>query len=102
MQRKTKKWSLLEKINEYVLNHPLAGISKSEFIEAVSTVFHLRNTYPDKFDDEIFELTKDLKSHLSDSIIIIAINTVKKVLFKPEFLTEEIRKEIEIWDRAED
>ncbi|HEC37601.1 hypothetical protein LCGC14_0471580 [marine sediment metagenome] len=93
---------ILDKINEYVLIHPITHSYESEFLEAVSTVDYLKKRSPDKLDDEIFAKTKEIKQHLKDSIVVIAINTVKKLLFKPEFLTEEVRREIDIWDKAED
>ncbi len=93
---------ILDKINEYVLNHPVTYNYESEFLEAVSTVQYIKKRYPDMLDDEIFAKTKEIKDYLKDSIVVIAINTVKKLLFKPEFLTEEVQKEIDIWDKAED
>jgi len=97
-----KELKILDKINEYVLIHPINNTYESEFLEAVSTIRYLKNKYPDMLDDEMFAKTKEIKQHLKDSIIVIAINTVKKLLFKPEFLTEEVQKEIDIWDKAED
>ena len=97
-----KDLNILDKISEYVLNHPITLEYESEFLEAVATVRYLKNKYSDMLDDEIFAKTKEIKQHLKDSIIVLAINTVKKLLFKPEFLTEEARKEMDIWDKAED
>jgi len=97
-----KELKILDKINEYVLNHPINNTYESEFLEAVSTILYLKNKYPDMLDDEIFSKTKEIKHHLKDSIIVIAINTAKKLLFKPEFLSEEVQEEIDIWDKAED
>jgi len=97
-----KDIEILDKINEYVLIHPINNTYESEFLEAVSTIRYLKNRYPDMLDDEMFAKTKEIKQYLKDSIIVIAINTVKKLLFKPEFLTEEVQKEIDIWDKAED
>ena len=93
---------ILDKINEYVLIHPVTNDYESEFLEAVSTVHYLKNKDPAMLDDEIFAKTKEIKQYIKDSIVVIAINTVKKLLFKPEFLTEEVQKEIDIWDKAED
>lgn len=93
---------VLDKINEHVLIHPVTNDYESEFLEAVSTVQYLKKKYSDMLDDEIFVRTKELKQHLKESIVVIAINTVKKLLFKPEFLNEEVQKEIDIWDKAED
>lgn len=93
---------ILDKINKHVFLHPITNTYESEFLEAVSTVRYLKNKYPDMLDDEIFAKTKEIKQHLKESIIVIAINTVKKLSFKPEFLTKEVQKEIDIWDKAED
>ncbi|MHA1730042.1 MAG: hypothetical protein ACTSWY_15135 [Promethearchaeota archaeon] len=97
-----KDIEILDKINEYVLIHPINNTYESEFLEAVSTILYLKNRYPIMLDDEMFAKIKEIKQHIKDSIIVIAINTVKKLLFKPEFLTEEVQKEIDNWDKAED
>ena len=93
---------VLDKINEYVLIHPVTNDYESEFLEAVSTVRYLKKKYSNLLDDDIFVRTKEIKQHLKESLIVIAINTVKKLLYKPEFLTEEVQEEIDIWDKAED
>ncbi|MFX0141448.1 MAG: hypothetical protein ACFFDN_47865, partial [Candidatus Hodarchaeota archaeon] len=92
----------LDKINEYVLLHPVTNDYESEFLEAVSTVRYLKKKYSNLLDDEIFVRTKEIKQHLKESLIVIAINTVKKLLYKPELLTEEVQEEIDKWDKAED
>lgn len=97
-----KDLEILDKINEYVLIHPITNNFEFEFLEAVSTARYLKNRYPDMLDDEIFAKIKEIKQHLKDSIIVIAINTVKKLFFNSELLTEEVRREIDIWDKAED
>jgi uncharacterized protein YwgA len=97
-----KDLEILNKINEYILIHPITKEYESEFLEAVSTVRYLKNKYPNVLDDEIFVKTKEIKQHLKESLIVIAINTVKKLLFKPEFLTDKVKEEIDLWDKAED
>jgi uncharacterized protein YwgA len=93
---------ILDKINEYVLIHPVTNDYELEFLEAVSTVRYLKKKYSNMLDDEIFATTKEIKQHLKESLIVLAINTVKKLLFKPEFLTKEVQEEIDKWDKAED
>ena len=70
--------------------------------DAVATVLSLKKLHPDMMDDEILTATRQFKNNLEDSVIIVAINEVKKLLFKPEYLTEEIRAEMELWDNARD
>ena len=38
------------------------------------------------------------KSHLSDSEITLSINNVKKLTFKQEYLSHEIKEEIALWE----
>ena len=45
---------------------------------------------------------KALKPYLCDSTIGIATNQVKELFFKPDYLTDDIKEEIEAWDSVED
>ncbi|MHA2008699.1 MAG: hypothetical protein ACXABO_11310 [Promethearchaeota archaeon] len=88
-------------IKEYVLNHYLTEIYETELLEAVSTIIYLKEENPDISDDDIFATVKKMKSHLKESMIIISNNISKELLFKPEYLTEEIRKELDMWDNID-
>jgi hypothetical protein len=44
---------------------------------------------------------KWLKPHIGDSDRVVGITKAKELLFKPEYLTEEIRREMDEWDRVE-
>ena len=93
---------VFDKVKEVVLSHPLNNEHQADLLEAVSTVLHFKNHNPRFLDDDLFEKTLDEKPFLSDKIVTIAINLVKKLRFKPEYLTEEIQEELDLWDKAED
>jgi uncharacterized protein YwgA len=70
-------------------------------MEAASTVVYLKIQNPDLTDDDLFVRLKWLKPHLTDADRTIGITKAKELLFKPEYLTEEIKKEMDEWDRIE-
>jgi uncharacterized protein YwgA len=75
---------------------------KNVFLEAVSTIVHLKKITSEISDDQIFETVKSLKPYIKDSMIVIARNKAKELMFKPEFLTPEIQAEIDEWDSIND
>ncbi|MFW9970464.1 MAG: hypothetical protein ACFFDF_09705 [Candidatus Odinarchaeota archaeon] len=93
---------IFDKVNDIVFTHPLYKKYPASLLEAISTAYFLKFYYPEMLDDELFKNTKDEKPYLSDKIIIIAINLVKKLMFKAEYATDEILDEIEQWDNADD
>ncbi len=93
---------IYDKISENVFTHPLYKKYPASLLEAVSTAYYLKRFNSDILDDELFESTKNEKPYLSDKIVIIAINIVKKLMFEPEYLTDEVIEEITDWDDAED
>ncbi len=97
-----KEVDVVEKIQNLVLKHPIAIYHQADFLEAVSTALYFKYYNENLRDDELFEKTKSEKPYISDKIIVIAINTVKKLLFKPEYLTEDIKKELDLWNNADD
>ena len=92
---------IANKIKENVLDHYIAKDYETEFLEAVSTITYLKEENPDFSDDDIFATVKNMKPHLKESMIIISNNIAKELLFKPEFLTDEIRKELDMWDNVD-
>ncbi len=102
VQLTTKEVEVVEKIQNLVLKHPICIYHQADFLEAVSTAFYFKNYNENLLDDDLFEKTKSEKPYISDKIIVIAINTVKKMLFKPEYLTEDIKKELDLWNNADD
>lgn len=69
------------------------------FLEGLSTIIYFMRSNPNLMDDELFTKVKKLKPYLSDKIIVLAINKAKELLFKSEYLTEELNNEILIWDK---
>jgi len=97
-----KEVEVVEKIQNLVLKHPISNFHQADFLEAVSTALYFKYYNENLMDDELFEKTKSEKPYISEKIIVIAINTVKKLLFKPEYLTEDIKKELDLWNNADD
>ena len=70
-------------------------------MEATSTVVYLRCQNPEFSEDDLFLRLKRLKPHLTDADRTIGITKAKEILFKPEYLTDEIVKEMDEWDKLE-
>jgi len=92
---------IANKIKEHVLDHYIAKDYESELLEAVSSIIYLKVENPDFSDDDIFATVKTMKPHLKEFMIISSNNIAKELLFKPEFITDEIRKELEMWDKVD-
>ena len=92
---------IFERIHKYILMKKVKGDRKMEFLEAVATIQKLIKDKRASTEDEMYSQTKRLKPHLSDYIITIALNTVKQLNFRSEYLTDELREEFELWDRID-
>ncbi len=97
-----KELKISQNIKNDVLSHPLNRNHQSEFLEALATILFLKQENPNILDDELFQRVKNIKEYLSDKILIIALNTTKKLNFKEKYLSKEIQSELELWDEAED
>ncbi|MFX0100910.1 MAG: hypothetical protein ACFFCS_15145 [Candidatus Hodarchaeota archaeon] len=93
---------VFEKIKEHIIDHPKFENYRAALLEATSTIMLLSETHPDFSDDEIFSKTKDIKPHLKDSMIVIAIDIVKKLKFKPESVPQDFKDEMKMWENADD
>ena len=102
VQLTAKEKKIVDNIDDLILNHPLNIYHRADFLEAISTAYYFKYYNEALLDDEVFEKTKAEKPYLSDKIIVIALNTIKKLLFKPEYLTEDIKKELALWDNLND
>jgi len=71
-------------------------IPDNDLMEALTTIIYENIIYSDI--EEIIKRVKKLKPHLNDSVIISATDLAKELFFKNEYLTEEIKREIEAWD----
>jgi len=70
-----------------------------EVLEVASIIIEKNLAYED-FDKVIREIKK-IKSNLSEDEILEAINMAKRLLFKEEYLTDEIKKELKLWDNID-
>jgi uncharacterized protein YwgA len=70
-------------------------------MEATATTIYLIQQTPQISDDDLFVALKRLKPHLTDSDKLVGITKSKALLFKPEYLTEEIKKELDAWDNID-
>jgi hypothetical protein len=69
--------------------------------EATVATVSLMKQKPDFEDDTLFSTLKQLKPGIGDFDLVVAITRAKEVLFKPEYLTEELKQEMDEWDRIE-
>ena len=93
---------VVDNINDLIINHPLNVYHQADFLEAISTAYYFKYYNEALLDDELFVKTKAEKPYISDKIIVIALNTIKKLLFKSEYLTEDIKNELDLWNNADD
>ena len=69
--------------------------------EATAVAVSLMNQKPDVDDDALFSALKQLKPAIGDFDHLVAITRAKEALFKPEYLTDELKQELDEWDRIE-
>ena len=71
-------------------------------MEATSTIVYLMKNRPELKEDDVLIQLKWLKPHLNDQIRIIGLTRAKALLFKPKYFTEELKKELEEWEKIDD
>ena len=82
--------SVLEKIKN------CRGLLENQsLMEATSTAVFLMKQNPNSTDDSLFMSLKWFKPHISDSDRVVGITKAKELMFKPEYLTEEIKREMD-------
>jgi len=77
------------------------GKANPKLEEATAVAVVLMKQKPDFEDDILFLTLKQLKPHIGDSDLVVAITRAKEALFKPEYLTDELKQEMDEWDRIE-
>lgn len=97
--------NVVKRVKGIVLSEPrgvddvrLQGV---QFLESVSTAVHLMAPASLVREDEVFSKMKELKPYLSDYLVVVGINKAKELLFKAEYLTHELAKEIYEWERID-
>jgi len=93
---------IFKQIKDIIFSHPLYEKYSASLLEAITTAYYIKEVNPNIIDDEVFMRTKEEKPYLSDKFVIIAINIVKKLMFKSEYVTDDIKEELRLWDNADD
>jgi len=94
---KQNEADFLEKIRDCCV------LSKNPLLlECMSTAVYLKTGNPDLHENELFSAIKRLKPYLGEYLTLRGMTKAKELLFKPEFLTEEIRRELDLWDKVDD
>jgi len=70
-------------------------------MESTSTIIFLMKENHQYNDENIFSSMRRLKPHIRDTERIIGLTKAKELLFKDEYMTEEIAREMEEWDRID-
>lgn len=68
-------------------------------LEATSTsLLFMIDSFSHK-DYDVFSKIKSIKNHLPEKTIAISISRAKELLFKSEYLTNELKHEFDLWDK---
>jgi len=72
-----------------------------ELLESTSTFAIIMNQTSYSDDNEINHKFKIKKPHITNKQRIIGLNKAKQLLFKEEYLTDELKEEMDLWDSIE-
>ncbi len=70
-------------------------------LESTSTFAIIMDQVSYLDDNEINRIFKIKKPHITNKQRIIGLNKAKQLLFKEEYLTEELKEEMDLWDSIE-
>jgi len=70
-----------------------------EKLKALAIIISENLTYAP--EDEVIRKIKEKIPELTESEILDWINCAKRLLFKEEYLTKEIKKELKLWDNID-
>ena len=76
-------------------------LENQSLMEAASTAIFFMRQDNSISEDDLFMNLKWLKPHIGDSDRVIGITKAKELLFKPEYLSEDLKREMDEWDRLE-
>ena len=76
-------------------------LENQSLMEAASTALFFMRQDNSISEDDLFMNLKWLKPHIGDSDRVIGITKAKELLFKPEYLSEDLKREMDEWDRLE-
>jgi hypothetical protein len=89
-------------LKDVIFNHPLMQTHSDEFLEAVSTIIFFIEQDNDYSHDALIDKVKDIKPHLSNRILSIAVNVAKEFLLRIKPLPEDLEEELSAWEQIED
>lgn len=91
----------MERIEKYLVNHPLFSEHKSAFLDAYATITAIRSQKSnDLCDFDVLQLAKIQKPDISKKIITIVLNIIKKIEFQIYDISDEMRNEIFLWNNV--
>ena len=74
----------------------LKEVLDNEALDVAVLIIYKNLTYENT--DKVVAKIKKIRPHVSEEEILDGINVAKKLLFKPEYFTEEIKQELKLWD----
>jgi len=79
-----------------VLERLKEALENNEALDVAVLILYKNLTYENT--DKVVAKIKKIRPHVSEEEILDGINVAKKLLFKPEYFTEEIKNELELWN----
>ncbi|MCL2476054.1 hypothetical protein [Candidatus Bathycorpusculum sp.] len=70
-------------------------------MEATTASVYIKHCKPEISEDDLFATLKELKPNLTEYDRLIGIQKAKYLLFKPKYLTEEIKQELSAWENID-
>ena len=77
------------------------NVKSFSLLESTATAAYFLHKNPNITDGDLILQIKRVKPYLSDENIILGINRAKSFLFKSEYLTKRLRKELDTWDKID-
>lgn len=71
---------ILNLIKKFIFSHPVYFKHKTDLLQAISTILYFKSNNPKILDDDLLRVTKIAKPYLSDRIIMVAINLVRRII----------------------
>ncbi len=91
-----------EKYKQFISEHKFMKKSPYAFHEAISSIMYFLKNSPELNENQILNQVKNQKPHLSNKILNISLNVIKKIQFEEEFITPDIKQEFKLWDQLND
>lgn len=83
--------AVLERLKEVLAEN-------NETLDVAVLIIYNNLTYENT--DKVVAKIKKIRPHVSEEEILDGINVAKKLQFKPEYFTEEIKQELELWNNV--